>query len=78
MKILLPYTLQNFDKNMWIGGQAMKIFEKNNSTVYVLLFKCVDKNVSLYFTFSLCYVPFTMFTKSVERWTSNENSENKF
>ena len=75
---LLPYTLQNFDKNMWIGGQAMKFFEKNHSTVYILLFKCVDKNVSLYFTFSFCYVPFTMLTKSVERWTSNENSENKF
>jgi hypothetical protein len=54
----------------------MKIFEKN-STIYVLLFKCVDKNVSFYFMFSFCHVPFTMLTKSVDRWTSNENSEKK-
>ena len=26
--------------------------------------------------FSFCYVPFTMLTKSVDRWTSNENSFN--
>ena len=63
---------------MWTGGQAMNIFEKNNSTAYVLLFKCVDKNVYFYFMFSLCCVPFTMLTKSVDRWTSNENSENQF
>ena len=43
--------------------------------MYVLLFKCVDNNVSFYFMFSLCHVPFTMLKKSVNKWTSNENCE---
>ena len=32
---------------------------------------CVQECVSL-FHISFCYVPFTMLTKSVDRWTSNE------
>ena len=35
----------------------------------------VDKKLSIYFIFSFYLVPFNFFAKSVDRWTSSENSE---
>ena len=72
---LIPFKILTKKVDRWT---SIEIFLKNNSTMYVLLFKCVDNNVSFYFMFSLCHVPFTMLKKSVDRWTSNKSSEKMF
>jgi hypothetical protein len=76
-----PSVLQNFDKKVWRGGQVMKILKKIVSASCIVLFERVDmwtrRCLSIPY-FSFCYVIFTILTKSVDRWTSNENSENKF
>jgi hypothetical protein len=51
--------------------------EKKVSIPFILVLKMcghVDKNLSFYFMFSFFYASFTIMTKSVDRWTSNENS----
>ena len=73
-------VLQNFDKKVWTGGQVMKILKKVVSASFIFLFESVDMSTRRCLStscFSLCYVPFTSLTKSVDRWTSNENSEKK-
>ena len=35
----------------------------------------MDKKLFIYFIFSFYLVPFSFFAKSVDRWTSSENSE---
>ena len=37
----------------------------------------MNKYLSFYFMFSFCSVSFTILTKSVDRWTNNENSGKK-
>jgi hypothetical protein len=71
------YPLKYLQK-VWTGGQALNILEKK-STSCISLFKNVDMWTRSCFSIS-CFlsflVSFKIMSKSVDKWTSNENFEN--
>jgi hypothetical protein len=72
-------VLQNSDKKVWTGGQVMKIQKKIVSASCIFLFESVDmwtKGAFLFHVFFLLCSLHNVDTKSVDRWTSNENSFN--
>ena len=73
----VPFTILTKSVDRWTSNENS---EKNSFILmYILIWNCrdVDKKVSFYFMYSFCYVPFKILTKSVDRWTSNENSGKK-
>jgi hypothetical protein len=59
----------------WTSSENSKHFNEN--CMYFNIQKCgyVDKKLSFYFNFSFILVPFKIFAKSVDTWTSSEFSE---
>ena len=76
----LSCTLQNVFKKCGQVDKFWKFWKKHNFNLIFFIFKkCghVDKKLSFYFIFSFFLVLCKIFSKSVDRWTSSENSEKK-